>query len=62
MLKLPIKSQFKYADKIGARLVILVGGDEYARGDVKIRDMQTKEEAELPLEKAAEKVLRLLNA
>ena len=57
-----LKAQFKYADKIGARLVILVGGDEYARGDVKIRDMQTKEEAELPLEKAAEEILRLLNA
>ena len=57
-----LKAQFKYSDKIGARLVILVGGDEYARGDVKIRDMQTKEEAELPLEKAAEEILRLLNA
>ena len=51
-----LKAQFKYADKIGARYVALVGGEEYERGVVKLRDMQTKEEKELPLEDAAARI------
>ncbi len=51
-----LKAQFKYADKIGAWYVALLGGEEYERGTVKIRDMKTKEEKEIPLEKAVEKI------
>ena len=36
-----MKAQFKYADKIGARRVLVIAGDELAAGVVKIRDMQS---------------------
>ena len=55
-----LKAQFKFADKIGAKYVVLVGGEEYERGTVKLRDMQTKEEKELPLETAAEEIKGIL--
>jgi histidyl-tRNA synthetase len=51
-----LKAQFKYADKIGAWYVALLGGEEYERGVVKIRDMKTKEEKEIPLERAVEEI------
>lgn len=39
-----LKSQFKLADKIGARKVAIIGPDELAEGKVKVRDMGTHEE------------------
>ncbi|MBR4359495.1 MAG: histidine--tRNA ligase [Clostridia bacterium] len=51
-----LKAQFKYADKIGAWYVALLGGEEYERGVVKIRDMKTKEEEEIPMESAMERI------
>ena len=39
-----LKAQFKQADKLGARLMVIVGGDELAAGKVKIRDMRSHEE------------------
>ncbi len=47
-----LKAQFKYADKLGAGYVALVGGDELARGVVKLRNLSTREETEYPLEEA----------
>ncbi|GHU83290.1 histidine--tRNA ligase [Clostridia bacterium] len=44
-----LKAQFKSADKCAAPLVAIVGGDELARGVVRLRDMATKEEIEVPL-------------
>lgn len=44
-----LKAQFKYADKLGADFVLIVGGDELARGAVKLRDMKNSAEAEHPL-------------
>ena len=55
-----LKAQFKFADRIGARFVAIVGGDEYARGTVKIRNMATKEETEIPLDAAAEKIAQII--
>ena len=43
-----LKSQFKQADKLGARLMLVIGGDELARGVVKLRDMATHEETLVP--------------
>ena len=34
--------------------ILIVGGDELARGTVRLRNMQTKEETEIPLENAVE--------
>ena len=39
-----LKSQFKQADKLGAGLIVVVGGDELAAGKVKLRNMATHEE------------------
>lgn len=49
-----LKAQFKHADKVGAPYILIVGGDELARGTVKLRNMETKEETEIPLENAVE--------
>lgn len=48
-----LKSQFKLADKLGARFVAVLGPDELAAGQVTLRNMETHEEvpvalAELP--------------
>lgn len=45
-----LKSQFKLADKLGARIVLIAGPDELAEGSIKVRDMQTHEEVTVKLE------------
>jgi histidyl-tRNA synthetase len=42
-----IKSQFKYADKIGAKFVGVIGSSELEAGVIKIKDMSTGEEKEV---------------
>lgn len=39
-----LKSQFKLADRLGARFVVVAGPHELADGEVTLRDMSTKEE------------------
>ncbi len=56
-----LKAQFKSADKLGALKVVIVGGDELARGTVRVRDMATKEETEIPLETAVLEIERSLS-
>ncbi len=51
-----LKAQFKSADKLSVSLVAIVGGDELARGTVRLRNMQTKEEKEIPLEEAVKAI------
>jgi len=41
--------QFKAASETGARLALIYGGDELAKGVVKIRDMADRSEREVPL-------------
>lgn len=48
--------QFKAAAEAGARLAVIYGGDELAKGVVKIRDMSDRSEREVPREKVAEAV------
>ena len=55
-----LKAQFKFADKLGARLIVMVGGDEFDRGTVRVRDLQTREEQEIPIGEAAEKIRKML--
>jgi histidyl-tRNA synthetase len=38
-----VKAQFKYADKIGARYVAVIGGNELAEGKANIKCMETGE-------------------
>jgi len=44
------KAQMKYADKLGTRLVMLLGEDEIERGVYTLRNMQSKEQSEIPAE------------
>ncbi|MEG0742403.1 MAG: histidine--tRNA ligase, partial [Clostridia bacterium] len=44
-----LKAQFKYADKLGAKHMAILGEDEVQKGVVKLRDMSTKEEWETAL-------------
>jgi len=55
-----LKSQFKQADRLAARLVAVLGPDEIAAGQVTLRDMGTKEETRVAVANAAEHVARLL--
>ncbi len=48
-----LKSQFKQADRIGARFVAIIGPDELAAGTFTLRDMGTKEESAVPVADAA---------
>ena len=42
-----LKAQFKYANKINARFIVMVGGDEGLRGMVRMRNLTTREESEM---------------
>lgn len=44
-----LKAQFKQADRLGARFVVVVGPDEIAAGEVTLRDMGTKHESRVAL-------------
>ena len=44
------KAQFKYADKIGAKNVIVIGENELSTGKVKVKNMETGVEKEAELE------------
>ena len=44
------KAQFKYADKIGAKNVIVIGENELSAGKVKVKNMETGVEKETELE------------
>jgi histidyl-tRNA synthetase len=57
-----LKSQFKQADKLGAALVVIVGPDELAAGEVTVRDMATKEEVRVPFAQAHEHVAAWVTA
>ncbi len=44
-----LKAQFRYADKAGFRLMLVMGGDELNRGIVKLKDMTDGSEKEVSL-------------
>ena len=55
-----LKAQFKQADRLGARLVAVVGPDEVAAGEFTLRDMSTKDEKRVALDSAAAAVVAAL--
>ncbi len=55
-----LKAQFKFADKLGCRLIVMVGGDEWARGAARARDLATREEKEILLDGAARTIADLI--
>jgi histidyl-tRNA synthetase len=46
-----LKAQLRRADKLGAQRVLILGGDELARGTAQLRDMAAGTQEELPLAK-----------
>jgi len=48
-----LKSQFKQADKLGARACVILGPDEVAAGVATVRDMTTHEQVKVPIDELA---------
>ena len=55
-----LKAQFKYADRIGARYVVVIGDDELAKGVVSLRDMMNSSQKEVEKDKILELILESL--
>ena len=51
-----LKAQFKYADRIGARFVAVIGDEELAKGVVALRDMRASTQVEVPKQDAADTI------
>jgi histidyl-tRNA synthetase len=49
----------KSADREQVLLTVIIGEDELSRGQVKVRNMQTKEETDVPLDRAVEEIRNL---
>ena len=47
-----VKAQFKYADKIGAQFVAVIGGNELSQGIMNVKNMQTGESEQVAFENA----------
>ena len=56
-----LKSQFKQADKFGARLCVVLGPDEVAAGVATLRDMSSHEQVQVPLGNLSSSVAERLN-
>ena len=55
-----LKAQFKYANKTGAPLTAVIGDEEAAAGNVKIKNMASGEEALVSVGEACEKVRAMI--
>ena len=53
------KAQMKYADKAGARFVIVLGDDEIASGKAQLKDMKTGKKVEIQLAETARQILNV---
>jgi histidyl-tRNA synthetase len=42
--------QFKHAERVGARYAVVLGGNEVATGQAKLKDLQTREESPIALD------------
>ncbi len=51
-----LKAQFKYADRIGAKYVVVIGDDELAKGVFTLRDMANSAQCEVPKEELIETI------
>ena len=49
-----VKAQLKYADKIGAKKVVIIGDDEISKGAAVVRDMDKSEEYNVPFSELKE--------
>ncbi|KYP80573.1 histidine--tRNA ligase [Ferroacidibacillus organovorans] len=56
-----VKAQMKTADRLGARVAVLLGDEEVANGAVTLRDLMTKEQNQVSEDACVEAVLALLS-
>ena len=61
MKEVAFGKQFKAAAESGAKLALIYGGDELARGVVKVRDLTQRTETDLPLERVVDSVRDFLS-
>lgn len=55
-----LKALLRQADRLGARYALIIGDDEAAHGHVLLRDMETKQQEDLPLAVAADTLVTRL--
>lgn len=55
-----LKAQMKQADRLGAMLVMIVGGEELERGGVALRDLGRSEQWDIPIGDAVSEIERFL--
>jgi len=55
-----LKAQLRDAARLGARVCVIIGGDEVSKGVAVVKDMATGEQETVPLDAAVESVLRKL--
>jgi histidyl-tRNA synthetase len=55
-----LKAQMKHADRLRAKKVLIVGQDELEKGIGILRNMETREQQEIPFENIIEKVMKQL--
>jgi len=51
-----VKSQMKYADKLGTRYTMILGDNEIESGRVALRDMKNGESKDISLESLADRL------
>ncbi len=52
--------QFKFADRVGMRVALVVGPDEQAQGVVTVKDLRTGQQFTVPRDQVADQVRRLI--
>ena len=55
-----LKAQMKRANRLDAAYVVIVGEDELQKGAVILRDMQTKDQQEIPVDNVVEALTKIL--
>ena len=56
-----LKAQMKYADRLGARFVVVIGEDELSKGSAVLRNMADSSQEDVKLEDLKEKLSKLLS-
>jgi len=56
-----IGKQFEYASKKGFRIAITAGAEEFGRGTVKVKDLASQRESDVPLGEVAARVKQMLD-
>jgi histidyl-tRNA synthetase len=57
-----LQKQFKYADRIGAKVTLVLGPDEAEKGQVTVKNLSNGEQVIIQQDAAADTIQRILNA